>query len=1004
MKRAVRWLALMAFAIVGGTACDDIATELGDENTAPTASATTSSTVVVGMTVTLDGSASSDADGDDLTYMWTLLATPSASAAQLTNADAAEATFEADEPGLYVAELQVSDGTDSAADTVEVTAANRAPVALALPDTTVAVDSTVQLDGSSSSDVDGHPLTFSWVLETPAGSGAALSDPTAESPTFTADAEGVFRAILTVDDGWETAMDTAEVTAIDPGTPPSIDAVGTAGNIAFGVPHTVYVEASDADGNPLTYEWSLASGAGSLSFPAAGSDADTTDIQVDAAGEYRVEIAVSDGFNVTTDTLDFVAYDPRLSDITSDTTIVDLLNADYTAPLVTVSAALTVDPGVVVRFDQNDRLIIDTGGSLSAVGTATDSIRFLGAQGSAGYWDGIEVRTVNAANELAYVEVAHGGDGGYANVYVTGSGEIAIHDSRIHSSNLYGVEVESGGSIEGFANNTLRDNASGAVRLLADAVGQLDNGSSYGVQSGARVVIDGGTASVAATWPATDIPYLVNSVTTLAAVITIEPGAELRVAQNDRIVVANGGALQAVGTMADSIRFRGAQASAGYWDGIEIQTVNGSNQLDYVEVAHGGDGGYANVYVTGSGAVTVTNSRIHDASSEGIYVELGGSLPGFATNEFADNATGALSVPLGNLGELDNASTYGAGSTGLYIEARGAAATTSQTWPKTDVPFQLAGVGTVQAAVTVEPGFHMQSRENHRLVVGTGGSLNAVGTSSDSIRFTGTQDSHGWWDGIEIQTNSADNVLAFAHVANGGDGGFSNVYVTGAGQVQLSNSVFRRSSTHGVIVEPGGGLVNFGSNAFRDNQGAALQVPAEELGQLDGASTYAGGNTSEFIRATGTVTSDATWPSTDAPILITGVTTIESAVTIAAGADLRVEENDRLVVQGTNGQITAVGTSTDTITFQGLQGSAGWWDGIEIISANNNTFDYVDIGHGGDAGYANLYITAAGAATLSNSFIHDSATYGVIVEAGGTFVDGGNNSYSGNADGTVQIQ
>jgi hypothetical protein len=94
----------------------------GPVNTAPVANAGAAQTVVTGGVVTLDGSASSDADGNNLTYAWTL-ARPAGSSATLSSTTAAKPTFTADVAGTYTASLVVNDGTaSSTAATATVTA------------------------------------------------------------------------------------------------------------------------------------------------------------------------------------------------------------------------------------------------------------------------------------------------------------------------------------------------------------------------------------------------------------------------------------------------------------------------------------------------------------------------------------------------------------------------------------------------------------------------------------------------------------------------------------------------------------------------------------------------------------------------------------------------------------------------------------------------------------------------------------------------------------------
>ncbi len=88
-------------------------------NRAPTADAGADLTVREGATAYLNGFASSDPDGDSITYGWTI--SPSVT---LKNADAPAPSFTAPDVSAdtnYTLTLTVSDGTDTATDTVVVT-------------------------------------------------------------------------------------------------------------------------------------------------------------------------------------------------------------------------------------------------------------------------------------------------------------------------------------------------------------------------------------------------------------------------------------------------------------------------------------------------------------------------------------------------------------------------------------------------------------------------------------------------------------------------------------------------------------------------------------------------------------------------------------------------------------------------------------------------------------------------------------------------------------------
>ena len=168
--------------------------------------------------VVLDGSGSTDVDGDMLSFRWAFVSKPVDSMAELSTPDDVSTGFVVDAAGEYIVQLIVNDGTvDSDPDTVVLVTQNSAPVADAGPDQSVAVPTDVTLDGMGSDDVDGDPLAFSWSLTTkPPLSDATLSGEMTETPAFTVDVPGDYVAQLIVNDGTvDSAPDTVMVTTLN---------------------------------------------------------------------------------------------------------------------------------------------------------------------------------------------------------------------------------------------------------------------------------------------------------------------------------------------------------------------------------------------------------------------------------------------------------------------------------------------------------------------------------------------------------------------------------------------------------------------------------------------------------------------------------------------------------------------------------------------------------------------------------------------------------------------
>lgn len=310
-----------------------IAGEQAPANTPPMAHAGPDQTVTFGELVQLDGSGSTDADGDALDFNWGFSSLPSSSVASLSDPEAAKPSFEVDVPGNYVLRLVVNDkDTESVPDTVTINTLNSAPVADSGQDQTVLVGDTITLDGSRSSDVDGDEITYLWTVNSaPEGSQAVLSDPLSAQPVFEIDMPGAYAIQLVVNDGSEDS--TPDIVSISTRNSPPVANAGVDQGVATG--DTVVLDgsgSSDIDGDALRFTWSLTGipeGSG-----ATLSDVNSVDpsFQIDKPGAYTVQLIVNDGDE----------------DSTPDTVTITTRNS---APLADAGPDRTMFVGETVQLD-----------------------------------------------------------------------------------------------------------------------------------------------------------------------------------------------------------------------------------------------------------------------------------------------------------------------------------------------------------------------------------------------------------------------------------------------------------------------------------------------------------------------------------------------------------------------------------------------------------------------------------------------------------------------------
>ncbi|MCU6281725.1 glycosyl hydrolase family 18 protein [Enterobacter cloacae] len=203
-------------SLLGSSTPDPVVT-----NHAPVASAA-DQTVTGPATVTLDGSASTDPDGDALTYKWTQISGPSVT---LTNSTKAKATFSVGavtSNQTLAFRLTVTDpkGLSSTADVQvlnKAPKANQAPVVNQMQNVTLEAGQTYALNVQAA-DPDGDALTYAWSVPSDMhATGTDTSSVQITAPDVTTDS--TYTLTVVVSDGKTSVQSNVQVTVTPKATP-----------------------------------------------------------------------------------------------------------------------------------------------------------------------------------------------------------------------------------------------------------------------------------------------------------------------------------------------------------------------------------------------------------------------------------------------------------------------------------------------------------------------------------------------------------------------------------------------------------------------------------------------------------------------------------------------------------------------------------------------------------------------------------------------------------------
>lgn len=305
-------LALLTLALLGGcgggSGSNSNATPQPDKvvtNRAPQAQikAEVVQPYTSGQRLKFDGSASTDADNDALTYSWQLTNSQQQNIA-LNNAGSSKIEFSVQEAGNYTLSLQVHDGkvhSEKASVSFELKVAppvQKPPVAVAGPDRQVKAMQLVRLSAAQSSPEQGDIAAVQWrLLKKPANSQAGVQQANEIRAWFTPDIAGQYQAELTVTNtaglqARQTVDITASLATTDLTPQAEINTLVTTISPDFALQLSAAGSHDDTAG--LKYLWQVSQSPAGSQHQLTETDQPAARFSAKTAGEYLLSLQLTD--------------------------------------------------------------------------------------------------------------------------------------------------------------------------------------------------------------------------------------------------------------------------------------------------------------------------------------------------------------------------------------------------------------------------------------------------------------------------------------------------------------------------------------------------------------------------------------------------------------------------------------------------------------------------------------------------------------------------------------
>jgi hypothetical protein len=496
-----------------------------------------------------------------------------------------------------------------------------------------------------------------------------------------------------------------------------------------------------------------------------------------------------------------------------------------------------------------------------------------------------------------------------------------------------------------------------------------------------------GTIAAPETWTAAESPHVVDSDLYVEAILTLQPGAVVLVADGATIAVGtrSPAGIVARGRADSVITFSALNATPGpgAWNGVlfRANTAPDGSLLRHCVVEYAGGGGY--LVRCEAGRVDVDSSEFRSSSGSGVSAT-GNGLGSLSYSAFSACARFPVSLSPGLVSALGAGNAFNDNNRNA-VEIPGGTVAATDTWSNLGFPYAITATLTVADSTNpllyLAPGCSLLFADSAKLRVGLGkpGALRADGTYGRVV-FGPLAAGPGQWRGLEFweETDPIRTILNYCSIEGAGAG--NSAAVTCYAEALIANTKIAGNAATGIYCQ-NTGFARFENDTVTGCGGFPVHIAAQYVGTIGNGNSFTGNAHDAIEVAGGTIASNTQYRWQDVPYLVLETIEVGSALeptlTIENGVELQFEPGAALAI----GRAARASLQADSVTFTGATAQPGAWDGLELhgYATSTSRVERSRLLYGGGANFGIVLIDSC-VPILTGNEVAFSSNYCVFMQ------------------------